>query len=131
MSPDHARALLMVQTLAAGFDINAPGTGDRAHRGRVRGRARRRSRRTPQARLIESGPPVFAVHTRARMKQDVQRLSLIATVLVAAILLLAYRSARVLVLALLPVLSGVIAGIAAVSLASASCTASRWASASR
>jgi predicted exporter len=56
------------------------------------------------------------VQTRARMKQDVQRLSLIATILVAAILLLAYRSLRVLVLALLPVLSGVAGGIAAVSL---------------
>jgi predicted exporter len=46
----------------------------------------------------------------------VQRLSSIASVLVAVILLLAYRSPRVLVLALLPVLSGIIAGIAAVSL---------------
>ncbi len=43
-------------------------------------------------------------------------MSLVATGLVAAILLLAYRSARVLVLALLPVLSGIIVGIAAVSL---------------
>src|SRR4029077_1232238 len=54
--------------------------------------------------------------TRTRMTQDVGRLSLIAMVLVATILLLAYRSARVLVLGLLPVLSGVIGGIAAVSL---------------
>ena len=51
------------------------------------------------------------------MKADVARFSLIAAALVAAILLFAYRSVRVLVLALLPVLSGVIAGIAAVSLA--------------
>ena len=60
---------------------------------------------------------MFAVETRARMKSDVEHLSLIATVLVAAILLFAYRSLRTLVLGLLPVLSGVIAGIAGVSLA--------------
>ena len=69
------------------------------------------------ARLVETGPPVFAVQTRARMIRDVSRLSLIASLLVAAILLYAYRSPRVLVLALLPVLSGVAAGIASVSLA--------------
>jgi predicted exporter len=115
MSRDHSRALLMVQTAAAGFDLNAQ---EKAI-GRIEAAfaaARRETPETTQARLLESGPPVFAVHTRARMKQDVQRLSLVATALVAAILLLAYRSARVLVLALLPVLSGVIGGIAAVSL---------------
>jgi predicted exporter len=51
------------------------------------------------------------------MKADVARFSLIAAALVAAILLFAYRSVCVLALALLPVLSGVIAGIASVSLA--------------
>jgi predicted exporter len=115
MSHDHRRALLMVQTSAAGFDLN----GQAQAIGRIEmafDAARREIPVAANARLIESGPPVFAVHTRTRMKQDVQFLSLIATLLVAAILLLAYRSARVLVLALLPVLSGIICGIAAVSL---------------
>jgi predicted exporter len=98
MSPDHGRALLMVQTLAAGFDIN----GQERAIGRIEAAFETARREVPEgigARLIESGPPVFAVQTRARMKHDVQRLSLIAMVLVAAILLLAYRSARILVLA--------------------------------
>jgi len=115
MSPDRDRALLMVRTNAAGFDIN----GQEQALTRIDAAFRTARRIVPtaaQARLIESGPPVFAVRTRARMKHDVQRLSAIATVLVAAILLLAYRSARVLLLALLPVLSGIVAGIAAVSL---------------
>ena len=115
MSPDRRRALLMVQTLAAGFDIN----GQEQAIGRIEAAfdsVRRQVPAAARARLIESGPPVFAVHTRARMKHDVQRLSLIATVLVAAILLLAYGSARVLVLALLPVMSGIVGGVAAVSL---------------
>ena len=115
MSRDHGRALLMVQTLAAGFDLNAQEQAiDRIET--AFNAARKAVPEASRARLIESGPPVFAVRTRVRMKQDVQRLSLIATALVAAILLLAYRSARVLVLALLPVLSGIIGGVAAVSL---------------
>ena len=115
MSHDHNRALLMVQTLAAGFDLNGQEQAlDRIQK--AFDAARQEVPAATQARLIESGPPVFAVRTRIRMKHDVQLLSAIATVLVAVILLLAYRSARVLVLALLPVLSGIISGIAAVSL---------------
>ncbi len=115
VSPAHDRALLMVQTLAAGFDLN----GQEQAIARIEAAFNAARSRVPSAsgaRLIETGPPVFAVHSRTRMKQDVQRLSAIATVLVAAILLLAYRSARVLALALLPVLSGIIGGIAVVSL---------------
>jgi len=51
------------------------------------------------------------------MQGDAERFSMIATVLVAAILLLAYRSPRALILALLPVLTGALAAIAGVSLA--------------
>jgi predicted exporter len=115
ISRDHTQALLMVQTIAAGFDLN----GQQQAIDRVEAAfdaARQQIPGAAQARLLETGPPVFAVRTRTRMHQDVQRFSIIATVLVAAILLLAYRSARVLVLALLPVLSGISVGIAAVSL---------------
>ncbi|MGA3001323.1 MAG: MMPL family transporter [Acetobacteraceae bacterium] len=115
MSPDHSRALLMVQTLAPGFDLNGQEQAiDRIEV--VFAAARKDIAAAGQAQLLESGPPLFAVQTRAHMIQDVSRLSMIAMGLVAAILLLAYRSARVLVLALLPVLSGIIVGIAGVSL---------------
>ncbi len=121
VSPNGGRALLMVQILAAGFDIDAQERAlrriDVAFAAAQRRVSERFRKEAAQARMIESGPPVFAVRIRARMKADVERLSLIATGLVAAILLIAYRSVSVLVLALLPVLSGVIAGIAAVSLA--------------
>jgi predicted exporter len=115
MSPDHTLALLMVQTLAAGFDLNAQEQAIRRIEAAFAA-ARKDVAGAAGAQLLESGPPVFAVQSRARMKQDVTRLSLIAMALIAAILLLAYRSARVLVLALLPVLSGIICGIAVVSL---------------
>ena len=116
VSRDGARALLMVQTLAPGFDIDAQ---ERAL-GRIDiafAAARQRVSDAAEARLIQSGPPVFAVRARMHMKADAERFSLIATMLVAAILLFAYRSVRLLVLALLPVLSGVVAGVAGVSLA--------------
>jgi predicted exporter len=119
MSADGGRALLMVQTVAAGSDLD--GQERALHRidaafAAARGAADMQAQAT-EARLIETGPPVFAVQTRARMKSDVERFSLIATALVAAILLFAYRSVRMLVLGLLPVFSGVIGGIAAVGLA--------------
>jgi predicted exporter len=121
ISADGSRALLMVQTGAAGFDLDAQEQA--LHRidaafaaARLAVPADMRTAAT-RARLLETGPPVFAVQTRARMKSDVQHLSIIATVLVAAVLLFAYRSVRMLILGLLPVLSGVLAGIAGVSLA--------------
>jgi predicted exporter len=120
VSADGGRALLTVQTSAVGFDLDAQeqalrqidgafATARHALPADMRHQAAR-------ARLIETGPPVFAVRTRARMKTDVEHLSLVASVLVAAILLIAYRSARMLVLGLLPVLSGIVAGVAGVSL---------------
>jgi predicted exporter len=56
------------------------------------------------------------VHSRASIKDDAWRFSLIATSLVATLLLTLYRSPRVLALGLLPVASGALAGVAAVSI---------------
>jgi predicted exporter len=69
------------------------------------------------ARLVMTGPPVFAVEARDRIKSDATRLSVLASLLVATALLAAYRSPRVLALAFVPVVSGALAGIAAVGLA--------------
>ncbi len=114
-SSDGRRALLVAQTRAAGFDIareeQALAALDSAFAA-----ARSATTGAAQARLLATGPAVFAVHTKTEMKEDITRLSMIATLLVSAILLFTYRSARVLVLALVPVASGALAGIAAVSL---------------
>jgi predicted exporter len=115
-SRDGSRVLLMAQTLAAGFDIDAQAQAVARIEAAFDG-ARQALPDAAGARLIESGPPVFAVRTRARMQGDAERFSTIATVLVAGILFFAYRSPRMLMLALLPVLTGAIAGIAGVSLA--------------
>jgi predicted exporter len=114
-SPDGQRALLVAQTRTPGFDI--------AHEEQALASLKRAfldaQRDVPDsagARLQLTGPGVFAVHTKSEMKEDISRLTLIATLLVSAILLFAYRSPRVLALALVPVASGALAGIAAVSL---------------
>jgi predicted exporter len=116
LSADSTRALLMIQTSAPSFDIDAQ---ERAIRqiDAAFVAAQRRFPTAAAARLVATGPPVFAVQIRTRMKADVERLSVIATTLVTLTLLFAYRSPRMLLLALLPVFSGVVAGIASVGLA--------------
>ncbi|MCK7496080.1 MAG: MMPL family transporter [Comamonadaceae bacterium] len=54
------------------------------------------------------------MHSRAAIRGDAERFAVIATVLIAALLLTVYRSPRLLALGLLPVASGALAGIAAV-----------------
>lgn len=113
-SKDGKRALLVAQTRAAGYDIDAQ---ERALAliGSAFSNAAEVNVRAGQ-KLLLSGPGVFAVSTRARIKADALRFSVIAITLVAALLLALYRSPRALLLGLLPVASGALAGVAAVSL---------------
>jgi predicted exporter len=108
-SPDGARALLVVQTRATGYDIDAQ------HRaiGLIRGAF---AESPGGLRLLMAGPGVFSVDSRAAIQGDALRFSVIATALIAIMTLAFYRSPRVLVLGLVPVASGALAGIAAVSL---------------
>ncbi|HWE71651.1 MAG TPA: MMPL family transporter [Stellaceae bacterium] len=114
-SPDGKRALLLAQTRVPGFDI----ANEETVLAKIETTFAAAQNAVPDAagaRLLLSGPGVFAVHTKNEMKEDISRLSLIATVLVAGILLLTYRSPRILVLAFVPVASGALVGIAAVGL---------------
>lgn len=110
VSKDGGRALLVAQTRAAGYDIDAQ------ERAITRIRSAFREAGADESRLLLTGPGVFAVSARERIKSDALRFSLIATTLIAAMLLALYRSARALGLSLLPVASGALAGVAAVSL---------------
>ncbi|MGB7542970.1 MAG: MMPL family transporter [Burkholderiales bacterium] len=110
-SRDGKRALLVAQTRAAGYDIDAQERALDLIRG-----AFAETGRGSEARLLLAGPGVFSVDTRERIKSDALTFSLIATALVAIMLLALYRSLRVLGLGLLPVASGALAGVAAVSL---------------
>ena len=110
-SRDGARALLVAQTRAAGYDID----GQERALAQVRGEFAREAAASG-AKLVVTGPGVFSVQSRAEIKGDALRFSLIATALIAAMLLALFRSPRVLVLGLLPVASGALTGVAAVSL---------------
>ncbi len=63
-----------------------------------------------------TGAPVFGVQSRALIQREVHWLSIAGTVVMASLLLAAFASPRALGAAVLPVGSGVLAGIAAVSL---------------
>jgi len=115
-SHDGQRAVLVVQTAAAGSDTDAQARAINAVR-RAFEAASHAVPNAASARLLMTGPGVFSVDARDTIKHDVERLSTLSLVLVIALLLTVYRSPRTLVLGLLPVLSGVAAGVAAVSLA--------------
>lgn len=114
-SRDGARAMLLAHTKGAGNDIDAQERAMLAIQGAF-DVARKDMPGAGQARVRMTGPGVFSVQSRASIRDDAWRLSLIATLLVASMLLLLYRSPRVLALGLFPVATGALAGIAAVSL---------------
>jgi predicted exporter len=110
-SRDGRRALLVAQTRAAGSDIDAQ---EHALAG-IRSTFAQAARASGM-KLLATGPGVFSVQSRERIKNDAAHLALIAGALVATLLLFLYRSPRVLGLGLLPVASGALAGVAAVGL---------------
>lgn len=114
-SRDGERAMLLVQTRALGSDTD----GQQAAIAQVERQfaAARQAAGFAEARLQLSGPGLFAVKSRATIKDEIARLSLISSLAIVAVLLFVYRSPRLLGLGLLPVLSGALAGIVAVSLA--------------
>jgi predicted exporter len=66
--------------------------------------------------LRVSGAPVFAVQSRSSIEAESKKLAIVGTILASCLLLLAFASPRALVVAMLPVITGVLAGIAAVSI---------------
>jgi predicted exporter len=115
-SPDGARALLLVITRASGTDIDAQQAALRMLRA---GFARERDALGPTAAgasLVVSGPAVFATWSRGVIEHAVTRVSLLGAALIVALLLLVYRSATLLLLGLLPVLTGIVVATAAVGL---------------
>lgn len=111
-SRDGARALMLMQTRAAGSDTDAQQLAMAA----IRQAFDQAPGATASAQLVMTGPGVFSVTSRDTIKSQVTRLSIISLLLIATLLLLVYRSFSALALGLLPVISGALAGIAAVSL---------------
>jgi len=111
-SRDGSRALLLAQTAAAGSDTDAQA----AAVARLRAEFADLAGEHADLRLLVSGAPVFSLTARATIKSEVERLAVISALGIIAVLLLAYRSFTALALGLLPVLSGALAGVAAVML---------------
>lgn len=114
-SRDGTRALLLMQTRASGSDTDAQQHAMLAIR-QAFDTASSANPATHAARLVMTGPGVFSVTSRDTIKSQVSRLSIISIALIAMLLLLVYRSPSALALGFLPVISGALAGIAAVSL---------------
>lgn len=114
---DGQHALLTAQTRAQGSDTDAQEQALLALRAAFEAA---RSTLPPPARgqvsLTLTGPPVFAVEARARIKSEVIRLTSLSAASVMLLLLLVYRSGAALALGLTPVVCGALAGILAVSL---------------
>lgn len=108
-------ALLLAETLAPGFDADKQQKAIETVRTEFAA-AVANSVANTGAKLLLSGPGVFTAMSRAIIEQDSWRLSAIAGVLVVLILYTVYRSVRIVLLGMLPVLSGLLVGVAAVGL---------------
>ncbi len=114
-SADSRRALLIAETNFPGFDIDA----QQAAIARIASafESARNDLGIADASLITVGPGAFAVQTRDAIKSDAIKMASAAAIAIALLLFFVLRSARALVLIIIPVISGGLAGIAAVSLA--------------
>jgi len=111
VSRDAPRAVLIATTHADGADLDAQ------ERALQLLHARFAPFEAQGLRLVVSGSGSFAVASRAQIKSEVERLAIAGGVAIVGLLLLAFGgSLRTLVTAVLPVATGVLAGIAAVSL---------------
>jgi len=110
VSRTQPRALLLATTRADGADLDAQEDAQR------RVRAGFAALGASGLQLELTGPGVFAVESRATIKDEVERLAIAGTVVMVLLLVVAFGSLRPLAIASLPVASGVVAGIVAVSL---------------
>jgi predicted exporter len=108
------RAVLVMTTRADGADLD----GQQQALATIRDEfARAAPATSPALRLELSGAGSFGVAARERIKTEVERLAMLGSMLMIALLWVAFASLRSLAIALLPVATGVLAGIAATSLA--------------
>ncbi len=115
-SKDGNRALLLAQTVAAGADTDGQKQAMQQIRRAFDAAVAQQDGRASGATLLMTGPGVFSVQSRDTIETEVTRLSIISTVIIVCLLFAVYRSFTALLLGLLPVISGAVAGVVAVSL---------------
>ena len=116
MNSSQTRALLLAQTNAQGSDLDGQ---EQAHASIRSGFSQAKSElgsQAEKAQLRFSGPGLFAVSSRDSIRTEAARLSALGTAIVLTLLWFIYRSMTALFLGILPVLTGAVAGIAAVGL---------------
>lgn len=111
-SADASRAVLLAETSAAGSDLD----GQQRALQRIEREWRALPATATSLRLQVSGAGSFAVAARDTIKSEALRLSLISSGLIMLLLWLAYRSLPAVLLGMVPVACGALAGIAAVAL---------------
>jgi len=116
-SRDGSQALIVLQLRAAGSDNDAQrGACEAVRQAFFAARATLPAADRDSLTLTLSGAPVFAVAARTLIEGEVMRLSGLSAFLITLLLLFVYRSLSALVLGLVPVLGGALAGVAAVAL---------------
>ena len=111
-APEGGRALLIAKTKAGGLDIAAQETAAAAIRA-----AFEHVRPAPGARLLVSGPAVFATEAAHAIRADTHLISIASALLLAAFLLWQYRSVFVVAVLAVPLGLSIAAAVAVVQLA--------------
>jgi predicted exporter len=112
VSRDGKRAVLLLQLSESGLNTDAQA----AALEEVKQAFASLPGRHADTRLVMSGTSVISVASRNIIQSEVERLAIMGSLLVVALLLLVYRSLPLLLLGLIPVVSGALVGIASVSL---------------
>ena len=115
MSKAGERALLLVQTRANGSDTDAQALALQTIRSAFAA-AQQEVGASAATTLRLSGTSVFSVNARATIESEATRLALLSAAIIISLLLIIYRSFTALALGLLPVVTGALAGVVAVSL---------------
>lgn len=103
-SADGKRAFLIAQTRAPGFDSERQEHAIAAVRKALEGE-------NPHVGAILTGPGVFAAESRRLIRADAERLSLLSTLVILAMLAFVYRSALAITLVTIPVAFGLLTGV--------------------
>ncbi|RYF35144.1 MAG: transporter [Comamonadaceae bacterium] len=108
------RAMLLATTRSAGSDLDTLAAAIARVQSAFDAATRDMGGAGP--RLLLSGSPVFSVQSRDQIKSEAMHLAAVGAVVMGGLLLLAFASPKALVLAFLPVATGVVGGTAVVSL---------------
>jgi predicted exporter len=108
------RAMLLATTKASGSDLDAQAAAIARIETEYAQATQGLGADVPK--LLLSGAPVFSVQSRDKIKGEAMHLAVVGALVMGGLLLAAFASPKALVVALLPVLTGVVAGTAAVAL---------------